>query len=142
MSKPSNSKSAILFIAADSRFGRASMLEVLGQDYIRTARAKGLGEGQVVWKHGLRNGIIPLVNLLGLQIPYLLSGSVIIESIFDIPGLGSLTLLAIQQRDTNVLMGVISITALLTMAGLLLADLLMLWADPRISLERSPEAGS
>lgn len=128
-------------LAVVSRYQRAGMVQVLGQDYIRTARAKGLGEGQVVWKHGLRNGIIPLVNLLGLQIPYLLSGSVIIESIFDIPGLGSLTLLAIQQRDTNVLMGVISITALLTMAGLLLADLLMLWADPRISLERSPEAG-
>jgi len=128
-------------LAVISRYGRAGMVEVLDQDYIRTARAKGLGEGAVVWRHGLRNGIIPLVNLLGMQIPYLLSGSVIIETIFDIPGLGSLTLLAIQQRDTNVLMGVISITALLTMAGLLLADLLMLWADPRISLERSSEAG-
>jgi peptide/nickel transport system permease protein len=126
-------------LAVVSRYGRAGMVEVLDQDYIRTARAKGLGEGTVVWKHGLRNGIIPLVNLLGLQIPYLLSGSVIIETIFDIPGLGSLTLLAIQQRDTNVLMGVISITALLSMGGLLLADLLMLWADPRISLERSPQ---
>ncbi len=129
-------------LAVVSRYQRAGMLEVLDQDYIRTARAKGLGEGQVVWKHGVRNGIIPLVNLLGMQIPYLLSGSVIIETIFDIPGLGSLTLLAIQQRDTNVLMGIISITALLTMAGLLLADLLMLWADPRISLARSSEVGS
>jgi len=129
-------------LAVVSRYQRAGMVEVLDQDYIRTARAKGLSEGQVVWKHGLRNGIIPLVNLLGMQIPYLLSGSVIIESIFDIPGLGSLTLLAIGQRDTNVLMGVISITALLTLAGLLAADLLMLWADPRISLERSSEAGS
>ncbi len=129
-------------LAVVSRYGRAGMVEVLDQDYIRTARAKGLGEGAVVWKHGLRNGIIPLVNLLGLQIPYLLSGSVIIETIFDIPGLGSLTLLAIEQRDTNVLMGVISITALLTMAGLLIADLLMIWADPRISLERSSEVES
>jgi len=129
-------------LAVVSRYQRAGMVEVLDQDYIRTARAKGLGETRVVWKHGLRNGIIPLVNLLGLQIPYLLSGSVIVETIFDIPGLGSLTLLAIQQRDTNVLMGVISITALVTMAGLLLADLLMVWADPRISLERSSEAGS
>lgn len=129
-------------VAVVSRYQRAGMLEVLGSDYIRTARAKGLGEGQVVWKHGLRNGIIPVVNLLGMQIPYLLSGSVIIETIFDIPGLGSLTLLAIQQRDTNVLMGIISITALLTMAGLLFADLLMLWADPRISLDRTSEVGS
>ena len=120
-------------LAVISRYQRAGMLEVLGQDYIRTARAKGLTERQVIWKHGLRNGIIPIVNLLGLQIPYLLSGSVIIETIFDIPGLGSLTLLAIQQRDTNVLMGVMSVTALLSLAGLLLADLLMMWADPRIA---------
>ncbi|MFH2006257.1 MAG: ABC transporter permease [bacterium] len=127
-------------LAVVSRYQRTGMLDVLGQDYIRTARAKGLSERRVVWRHGLRNGVIPLVNLLGLQIPYLLSGSVIVETIFDIPGLGSLTLIAIQQRDTNVLMGVVSLTAVLSLVGMLLADLLMLWADPRISLraEGSP----
>ncbi len=128
-------------LAVVSRYTRSGMLEVMEQDYIRTARAKGLGEGRVVWGHGLRNGVIPLVSLLGLQIPYLLSGSVIIETIFDIPGLGSLTLMAIIHRDTNVLMGIISLSALLTLGSMLLADLLMLWADPRISLERTPEVG-
>jgi peptide/nickel transport system permease protein len=122
-------------LAVVSRYQRAGMIEVLGQDYIRTARAKGLSERRVVWRHGLRNGVLPVINLLGMQIPYLLSGSVIVETIFDLPGLGSLLLLSIHQRDTNVLMGLLSLTAVLTLVGLLLADLLMLWADPRITLE-------
>ncbi len=123
-------------LAVVSRYQRAGMLDVLDQEYMRTARAKGLTERRVIWRHGLRNGVLPVINLLGLQIPYLLSGSVIVETIFDIPGLGSLTLLAIHQRDTNVLMGIIALTAVLTLVGLLLADVLMLFADPRIAFER------
>jgi peptide/nickel transport system permease protein len=123
-------------LAVVSRYQRAGMVEVLGQDYIRTARSKGLGEGRVIWRHGLPNGALPVINLLGLQVPFLLSGSVIVETIFDLPGLGSLALLAIHQHDTNVLMGLISLTAVLTLGGLLLADLLMIWVDPRIGLGR------
>jgi len=123
-------------VAVLSRYQRASMRQVLSEGFVTAARAKGLPERRVVWRHGARNALIPLVSLLGLQIPYLVSGSVLVESIFDLPGLGSLTLTAIYQRDTNVLMGVVCVAALLTWAGLLLSDLLLLWADPRIALER------
>lgn len=121
-------------LAVVSRYQRAGMVDALGQDYVRTARAKGLTEGRVVWRHGFPNGVLPVINLLGLQIPFLLSGSVIVETIFDLPGLGSLTLVAIHQRDPNVLLGIISLVAVLTLVSFFLADLLMMWADPRIRL--------
>lgn len=123
-------------VAVLSRYQRASMGQALGQGFITAARAKGLSERRVVWRHGARNAVIPLISLLGLQIPYLVSGSVLVESIFDLPGIGSLTLTAIYQRDTNVLMGIVCVAALLTWVGLLLSDLLLLWADPRIALDR------
>jgi peptide/nickel transport system permease protein len=114
---------------------RASLVDVLRRDHIRTARAKGLPESTVLWRHAVPGGVLPLVGLLGAQVPYLLSGSVIVETVFDLPGLGSLMLLAIQQRDVNVLMAVVTLTAGLTWLGLLLADLLLLAVDPRIRLE-------
>jgi peptide/nickel transport system permease protein len=120
-------------LAVLSRYQRAAMLDVLRQDYIRTARAKGLSRARVVWRHALRNALIPILTLLGLQIPYLVGGSVIVERIFNIPGMGLETFEAIRGRDYNWILAVSVITALLTMAGLLLSDILYAIADPRMT---------
>jgi peptide/nickel transport system permease protein len=109
------------------------MLEVVRQDYVRTARAKGLPEGRVVYKHGLRNAMIPIITLLGAYLPALLGGSFIVEVIFSWPGMGRLTYDAIMQRDYNVIMAQSFIVCLLTLTGNLLADLGYAWADPRIA---------
>ncbi len=118
-----------------SRFTRVNMLEVLKQDYIRTARAKGLRENTVIWKHGFRNALIPLVTLMGTLLPALLSGSVIIEQIFSIPGMGKLGFEAVISRDYPTIMALTSIQALLTLLSLLLTDLIYAWVDPRIAYE-------
>jgi peptide/nickel transport system permease protein len=118
-------------VALLARYQRDEMAEVLSKDYIRTAQAKGLDRRRIVWKHGWRNGAIPMIHLLGLKIPYLLSGSVIVERVFDLPGLGLLAFTAIEMRDYNLLMGLVSLTAVLTLGGQLLADLLAAAADPR-----------
>ncbi len=125
---------SILFIAADSRFGRASMLEVLGQDYIRTARAKGLSERRVVWKHALRNALIPLVTLWALNFSALLGGSIVTESIFSWPGLGPAFLRALPDADLDLLMGIVLLTGILTVVFNLVADILYGVLDPRIRL--------
>ena len=125
---------SILFIAADSRFGRASMLEVLGQDYIRTARAKGLSERRVVWKHALRNALIPLVTLWALNFSALLGGSIVTESIFSWPGLGPAFLRALPDADLDLLMGIVLLTGMLTVIFNLVADVLYGILDPRIRL--------
>ena len=117
------------------RHVRSSMLEVLGQDYVRTARAKGLAELIVLRRHALRNALIPVVTLAGLQIPALLAGAVITEQIFEWPGMGRLTIEAINQRDYPVLMGITLIAAVLVAAGNLLADLAYSVVDPRIRYE-------
>jgi len=121
--------------AALSRYQRAGMLEVIRQDYIRTARAKGLPEKLVIFKHAFRNSIIPIVTLLGYLLPAMLGGSVIIESIFSIPGMGQLGFEAVLSRDYPVVLAIATISALLTLLGLLLSDLLYVWADPRITYE-------
>ncbi len=121
--------------AALSRYQRASMLEVIRQDYIRTARAKGLPEKLVIFKHAFRNSIIPIVTLLGYLLPGMFGGSVIIESIFSIPGMGQLGFEAVLSRDYPVVLAIATIAALLTLIGLLVSDLLYVWADPRISYE-------
>jgi peptide/nickel transport system permease protein len=108
------------------------MLEVMRQDYIRTARAKGLSERAVILKHGLRNGLLPTITLFGLHFPYLISGSVIIERIFNIPGMGLLTFESFLNRDYPVIMAVSVLSAVMTLVGLILADLLYGVADPRI----------
>lgn len=119
-------------LASLSRYMRTGMLEVIRQDYIRTARAKGLAEWKVVGKHALRNSLIPIVTLLGLYVPALIGGSVIVEEIFGVPGMGWLGFQAILTRDYNLIMAITVMTALLTMAGILLSDLLYAWVDPRI----------
>jgi peptide/nickel transport system permease protein len=126
---------AVAGAGALTRYVRSSMLEVLGQDYVRTARAKGLVEAVVLRKHALRNALIPVITLAGLQLPALLAGAVITEQIFEWPGMGRLTIEAINQRDYPVLMGITLITALLVLVGNLLADLAYSLVDPRIRYE-------
>ncbi len=118
-----------------TRYVRSSMLEVLGTDYVRTARAKGLAEAIVLARHALRNALIPIITLAGLQIPALLAGAVITEQVFEWPGMGRLTIEAINQRDYPVLMGITLITAVLVAVGNLLADLAYSVIDPRIRYE-------
>jgi peptide/nickel transport system permease protein len=119
--------------AALSRYAKTGILHVIRSDYVRTARAKGLGEFIVTVKHATRNGIIPLVTLLGTTLPVIVSGNFIIEVIFSIPGFGQLTLQAIYERDYSVIVGVDLVIAVLTMLGILLSDLLYAVVDPRIS---------
>jgi peptide/nickel transport system permease protein len=122
-------------LAFVSRQMRAGMLEVIRQDYIRTARAKGLPERAVVYRHALRNSLIPIVTLLGFLLPELLGGSVIIESIFTIPGMGQLGFEAILYRDYPVVMAISTIAAFLTLVGLLVSDICYALVNPTISLE-------
>ncbi len=122
-------------LAYISRQQRAGMLEVVRQDYIRTARAKGLSERSVIFKHALRNSIIPIVTLLAMLLPAMLGGSVIIETIFSIPGMGKLGFESILARDYPTIMGIATISALLTLVGILIADLAYTLVDPRITFE-------
>ncbi len=126
---------AVAGAGALTRYVRSSMLEVLGQEYVRTARAKGLAEIIVLRRHALRNALIPVVTLAGLQIPALLAGAVITEQVFEWPGMGRLTIEAINQRDYPVLMGITLIAAVLVAAGNLLADIAYSVIDPRIRYE-------
>jgi peptide/nickel transport system permease protein len=115
-----------------SRFIRSSMLEVLSQDYIRTARAKGMSERRVVYLHGLRNALIPLVTLIGLELPGLVSGGLVVEVVFGWPGIGKLAFERALQYDYTTVMGVTFFATMLVIAGNLLADLLYGVLDPRI----------
>jgi peptide/nickel transport system permease protein len=124
--------SAVGSLAGLSRYMRSSMLEIIRQDYIITARAKGLSEKAVIYKHAMRNALLPVITILGLSIPGLIGGSVIFESIFSIPGLGLLFYQAIMMRDYNMIMGSLTIGAILTLAGNLIADIAYSIADPRI----------
>lgn len=123
-------------IAGMSRFMRSSMLEVLRQDYILTAQAKGLSARAVIFRHALRNALLPVITLLGLSVPGLIGGSVIIESIFALPGLGQLFYAAVMSRDYTMIMGNLVFGAVLTLIGNLLADLCYGLADPRIRTAR------
>src|SRR5258706_597366 len=119
-------------LAGFSRYMRQSMLEVVRQDYIQSARAKGLAESVVVGKHALRNALLPIVTILGLSLPGLIGGSVIIESIFAIPGMGQLMVQAVWERDYPVIMGNLVIVATLTLVANLIADLTYSLVDPRL----------
>lgn len=119
-------------LAGLSRFARSSMLDVLGEDYILAARARGVSESKIIFKHALRNALLPVVTIIGLSIPGLIGGSVIFESIFSIPGMGQLFYQSVMMRDYPVIMGILVIGAFLTLAGNLLADLLYGVVDPRI----------
>jgi peptide/nickel transport system permease protein len=123
---------AFMGLAGMSRYMRGSMLEVIRQDYITTARAKGLPERTVIFKHALRNALLPVVTMLGLSVPGLIGGSVIFERIFAIPGMGQLFWLAVMARDYPLVMGELVIGALLTLIGNLLADVGYALVDPRI----------
>ena len=119
-------------LAGMSRYMRSNMLEVIRQDYITTARAKGLDERTVIFKHAFRNALLPVITILGLSVPGLIGGSVIFETIFAIPGMGQLFYQSVMMRDYPTIMGILVIGAALTLVGNLLADLLYSWADPRI----------
>jgi peptide/nickel transport system permease protein len=116
-----------------SRFVRGSSLEVIRQDYIRTARAKGLDETRIVYTHVFRNTMIPVLTLLGLVLPTLISGSIILESIFSWPGVGNLFFNSVLARDYPVVMGLSTITAVMVLFSTLFADLLYAWVDPRVT---------
>ncbi len=118
-----------------SRLTRAELLEVIREDYVRTARAKGLSERVVIFKHAFRNALLPIVTLLAFLLPAMFGGSVIIESIFSIPGMGQLGFEAVLSRDYPVIMALTTISALLTLVGLLLSDILYAVLDPRIQLD-------
>lgn len=115
-----------------ARFVRTSFLEVMSQDYIRTARAKGLMERRVVWVHGMRNALVPLIQVVALSLPALLSGSLITEVVFSWPGMGRLTFNAILTRDYPLVLGVTAFSAVVVVAGNFLADVLHALADPRV----------
>lgn len=118
-----------------SRLTRAGMLEVIREDYVRTARAKGLSERVVIFKHAFRNALLPIITLLAFLLPSMFGGSVIIESIFSIPGMGQLGFEAVLSRDYPVIMAITTISAMLTLVGLLIGDILYAALDPRIKLE-------
>ena len=122
----------LVLAAGIARYVRGSMLEVIRQDYVRTARAKGLPERRVVFKHALRNALLPVATLAGLYIPFLFSGAVFIEWIFGWPGMGRLIVEAVGQRDYPVVMGTSLVFATMVVVGNLLADLLYAWIDPRV----------
>jgi peptide/nickel transport system permease protein len=112
------------------------MLEVIRQDYIRTARAKGLKEAQVIVRHALRNALMPVVTILGLSIPGLIGGAVIFETIFSIPGMGQLFYQSTMSRDYPTIMGILVIGAVLTLVGNLLADISYALVDPRVRISK------
>lgn len=122
----------IIGLAGITRYTRGSMLEVLGQNYIRTARAKGLPERTVIFKHALKNALLPLITLLGMMLPDLFAGAFIIETIFAWPGMGRLGVAAIFSRNYPVIMGVVMLSSFLIVIGNLAADIAYAYADPRI----------
>jgi peptide/nickel transport system permease protein len=127
---------SIIYIAQYSRLARASMLEVLGSDYVRTARAKGVKETRVVFKHALRNAILPIITITGLHFGQLLSGAVLVETVFNWPGLGTLAYDSILRRDYPTILGLLFFAAIMVVVANVLTDLCYAWADPRIKTGR------
>jgi peptide/nickel transport system permease protein len=120
-------------LASISRYSRVSMLEAIGQDFVRTARAKGLSKRLVIFRHALRNALIPIITVFALELPFLVGGAVIIEQIFSLPGMGQLYFQAVNNRDIPVLMGTTFLTAVVTLFSYLAADILYVVVDPRIT---------
>jgi peptide/nickel transport system permease protein len=120
--------------ASLTRYARSAMLDVMRADYITTARSKGLSEFVTIARHAFRNALLPLITIISLRLPLLLGGAIVIESMFQWPGMGLLSLQAIQQRDYPVLMGLTFVTASLVLFGNLLADILYAFVDPRIRI--------
>ncbi len=123
-------------LAFISRQMRGGMIEVIQQDYIRTAKAKGLGKSQVIWKHAFRNSLFPIITLFANVFPAALAGSVVIEVIFNIPGMGKLTLASILEQNYPVVFAILMLAAVMTMVGMLVADILYAMTDPRISFDK------
>jgi len=121
--------------ASYMRYTRASMLEVIHSDYIRTARAKGLKESRIIFRHAMRNALIPIITIMGLQLPGLFSGSAITEAVFGLPGLGGLLLQAVGGRNYPIIIGMMTIIAIVTLASALIAEILYAVADPRIKYD-------
>jgi peptide/nickel transport system permease protein len=111
------------------------MLEALGQDFVRTARAKGLPNRLVVFRHALRNALIPIITIFALELPGIIAGAVIIESIFSLPGMGQLMFQSLDTKDTPVIMGITFMAAIVTLLSYLAADILYVVVDPRITFE-------
>lgn len=124
----------LFFTAAYTRLMRASMLEVLGQDYVTTARAKGLSESVVIFKHALRNALLPIVTMIGLQMGALIGGSVLVETVFSWPGIGRLAFEAVFQRDLNVLLGILYLSSIVVLVANVLVDFAYALLDPRIEV--------
>ncbi len=125
-------------LAIFARFSRSAVREVIRQDFVTTARAKGAGEGAVLWRHAFRNALLPIITLVGLTVPYLISGSVIVEDIFQWDGIGLLYFDSIRTRDYPTIMGLTVITAVVTLLAMLAADMMYALADPRVRLETKP----
>lgn len=126
---------AFSMAGSNIRYIRSAVLEILQQDYLRTARAKGIGHFRVINKHALRNALVPIITVIGMEIPVLFGGAVIIEQIFSWPGLGLMTMSAISNRDYPVIMGVCLLSAVVVLIGNLLTDVLYALADPTIQLD-------
>jgi peptide/nickel transport system permease protein len=122
-------------LASISRYARVSMLDALGQDFIRTARAKGLPERLVIFRHALRNALIPIITIFALDLPSLIGGAIIIEGIFSYPGMGQLLFMSLDSKDEFTIMGITLVAAVVTLLSYLLADILYVVVDPRISYE-------
>jgi peptide/nickel transport system permease protein len=123
---------ALVTLATWSRYMRASMLEVINQDYIRTARAKGLRQTQILVRHAFRNALLPMITVAGIQLPALLTGALVTETVFTWPGMGRLFLDSLNYRDYPVVMGVLMFSAIIVLLGNLAADMLYVVADPRV----------
>jgi peptide/nickel transport system permease protein len=122
-------------LASISRYARVSMLDALSQDFVRTARAKGLPERLVILRHALRNALIPIITIFALELPALIGGAIIIESIFSLPGMGQLMFQSLDSKDEPVIMGITVLAAIVTLLSYLLADILYVVVDPRITYE-------
>ena len=125
---------AVSLAGSNIRYIRSSFLEILQQDYLRTARAKGIGYKRVIWKHAMRNALLPIVTVIGMQIPMLFGGAVIIEQVFSWPGLGLMTMTASMGRDYPVIMGVCLLSAVVVLVSNLITDILYALVDPTIQL--------
>jgi peptide/nickel transport system permease protein len=115
-----------------ARYLRTSLVEVLGQDYILAARARGLSQWRILFRHALPNALLPVITLAGLSLPFLLGGAVVVEVVFGWPGMGRVAIEAIWERDYPVIMATVLVSAVTVVAGSLLADILYRWADPRV----------
>jgi peptide/nickel transport system permease protein len=128
---------AAITVASFSRYMRSSMMEAMTEDYVRTARAKGAGPQRVLFVHALRNALIPIITLLGLSIPSIVSGALLTETVFNFPGMGLLTYKAAINTDIPLLLGTVIVATIATVVGSLLADILYAVADPRIRYARA-----